>query len=169
MNDVRIVFTASQSWFGRLIRWFTKSTVSHVFLQFPVWGRSCVIESTVGGTRLVLATKARHDVVQEYTFKEQVTKEQLLALMQHLGTPYDYAGILVLAWVRIVWNWFRLKVTHPSWSSKALKCSELVFLFFGDIGVHMHTTRELASPEDLLQACEQNTTVFAHFVSGHVN
>jgi len=153
-QDVKIVFTASQSWFGKLIRRFTKSRVSHVFVQFPVWGQDCAVEATVGGTRLVLAGKTRHHVMREFSFVGGVEKESLINIMQYLGTPYDYTGILFLAWVRIAWSWLKLKITNPRWSSRALKCSELAFLFFKEVGVPVRTARELVSPEDILCACE---------------
>jgi hypothetical protein len=130
MNQERvsIVYTASQSWFGRAIRWFTKSKASHVYIEFPVWGRRMAIEATIGGTRLVLAKKARHDVHQE--FATAVNKRVALAsLVEYLGTEYDYTGVLVMAWLKIAWRWLRLKTTKVCWSTKALKCSELVVYF----------------------------------------
>lgn len=160
MNDVRIVFTASQSWFGRVIRWFTKSTVSHVFIEFPVWGRRMAIESTVGGTRMVLADKARHDVFCEYRLRVE-TKEALIKLMPYLGTPYDYTGLLLLAWAKIAVDWARSKVRHPLWGTKAAKCSELVAVFFEELGLlEEDLVLEFVSPEDLLEHVKVHSCKF---------
>ena len=162
MNNepVSVVFTASKSWFSKAIRWFTKSRVSHVFIEFPVWGQDCAVEATVGGTRLVLASKARHDVVKEYRFKDGVEKRTLIHMMQHLGTPYDYTGVLFIAWMKIAWSWLKMKARAASWSSKALKCSELVFMFLYEAGVHVQSEKELVSPEDILKTCESRTDTF---------
>lgn len=159
-QEVKVVFTASQTWFGKAIRWFTKSRVSHVFVEFPVWGQDCAIEATVGGTRLVLASKARHNVVAEYKFKEGISKTTLTHMMQHLGTPYDYTGVLLIAWMKIMWSWLKVKSRAISWSSKALKCSELVFMFLYEAGVKVDSEKELVSPEDVLKTCETRTDVF---------
>jgi len=149
MDDVRLVFTASQSWFGRLIRWFTKSKTSHVFIEFPVWDRRMVVESTVGGTRMVLATKARHGVVAEYKLNVE-TKPSLIKLMPYLGTPYDYSGLLLLAWARIALSWAKAKVKQPLWGTKAVKCSELVAVFINELGLLQEDwVFEFISPEDI--------------------
>lgn len=162
MDDVRIVFTASQSWFGKLTRWVTKSTVSHVFVQFPVWGQDYAVEATVGGTRLVLAGKARHCVVAEYAVDAE-TKPALLTLMKFLGTEYDYTGVMVLAWFNIAWRWLRLKLSRPTWASEALKCSELLVHFLREIDAYAlpeEWVTELVTPEDVRIYCSQQMNEF---------
>jgi len=163
-QKVRIIFTAGKSWFSRLIRWFTKGRVSHVFVEFPVWGQDCAVEATIGGTRLVLSHKARHDVAHEFEIKNGVPKIALIHMMRHLGTPYDYAGVLVIAWVRMLWSWCKFKVKSLAWSSRALKCSELVFLFLLEVGVTVESEKELISPEDVFQTCLDRPDVFKELV-----
>ena len=166
MNDVRIVFTASQSWFGRLIRWFTKSTVSHVFIEFPVWDRRMVIEATVGGTRMVLADKARHGVSGEYRMQVD-TEDALIKLMHYLGTPYDYTGLLLLAWARIAVDWAKAKVRHPTWGTKAAKCSELVAVFINELGLlEEDWVFEFVSPEDILMYTTAHPDYFVRVTHG---
>ncbi len=160
MNDVRIVFTASQSWFGRMIRWFTKSKVSHVFIEFPVWDRRMAIEATVGGTRMVLAHKVRHDVVAEYRLNVD-TKSALIKLMPYLGTPYDYSGLLLLAWAKIAADWAKAKYRQPFYGTKAAKCSELVAVFVNELGLlRENWVFEFISPGDLLLYAEMNPGSF---------
>src|SRR5512136_2544156 len=67
-HDIRLVFTASKTFFGKLIRWLTKGKVSHVFLEYDssLWGGRWVAEATVGRVRKVPSYKARHNVVFEY-------------------------------------------------------------------------------------------------------
>jgi len=86
-HDVRIVFTASKTWFGKLIRWVTRSKVSHVFVEFPVWNRRMAGEATIGGTRMVLAKKARHDIVAEFKIHAD-TQPGLIELTKHTSLEY---------------------------------------------------------------------------------
>lgn len=165
-QNVRIVFTASNSWFGRAIRKITKAGVSHVFIEFDVWGRRMVLESTVGGTRIVPAARSRHDIVWEYKLKAD-GKQPIIDMMGYLGTEYDYAGALLIAWVRIAWKWFGLKLTYPTWSSKALKCSELLFLFMKKIVPGQFAVpggAEMANPRDILGICERHNELFERVV-----
>lgn len=161
-DDVRLVFTASQTWFGKLIRKLTKSQVSHVFVEFPVWDRRMVGEATVGGTRMVLASKARHDVVAEYRCAFPA-RSGLMEIARQLGTVYDYAGLFVAAWWSIIKNWLKLKLRAPKWRTKGLKCSELVvrFLRSCDIGdVKYLEQEELATPEDVRLFCAAHAHLF---------
>jgi hypothetical protein len=75
-------------------------------------------------------------------------------LMTHLGTPYDYANIIALAWVQIAANWFSLKLRSWVWSTRAQKCSELVFLFLRKVGIDTNLGKESFTPEDALKLVE---------------
>jgi len=160
--QVRIVFTASPSWFGRMIRRVTRSTVSHVFLEFDVWGRRMVMESTIGGTRIVPAERSRHDIVCEYKLKED-GKQPIIDMMGYLGTEYDYTGVLLIAWIRIAWSWFGLLVSKPTWRSKALKCSELAFLFMQKLDSwtdYLQNNKEAVTPEHVKGFCDVRRDLF---------
>lgn len=160
MDDVRLVFTASQTWFGKLIRRLTKSRVSHVFVEFPVWGRRMAGEATVGGTRMVLAEKTRHCVVAEYRCAFPV-RSGLIGLVRKLGTPYDYMGLLV-AFFHIIWARLKLRFRVPRWSSRAIKCSELVVGFLKDCSVSNahYLEDEVATPEDVRLFCASHAHLF---------
>lgn len=161
-DDVRLVFTASRTWFGKLIRKLTKSQVSHVFVEFPVWDRRMVGEATVGGTRMVLADKARHNVVAEYrcTFP---ARPGLIEIARKLGTAYDYTGLFVAAWFQVAWKWLKLRIRAPRWSSRAIKCSELVAIFLRACGVSdvkYLENEEMVSPEDVRLFCAAHAHLF---------
>ena len=165
-QNVRIVFTASQSWFGKAIRWCTNAGVSHVFIEFDVWGRRMVLESTIGGTRIVPAKRSRHDVVREYKLKAD-GKQPIIDMMGYLGTEYDYTGVLLMAWIKIAWRWFGLKLSYPTWSSKALKCSELVFLFMKKVVPGQFAIpggAEMANPQHIMRICEAHQELFEKVV-----
>jgi len=161
--DVRVVFTASGSWFGRAIRKLTGSRVSHVFLEFDVWGKRMVMESTIGGTRLVPASRSRHNIVWEYEFQEE-GKQEIISMMDFLGSEYDYAGVLMLAWVKMAWRWLGLKMSYPGWSSKSLKCSELLFRFLEKVAPDdvrlKEWNPELVTPQHIVEFCLDNDDLF---------
>jgi hypothetical protein len=126
-HDVRIVFTATKTWFGRLIRWLTGGKVSHVFLEYDssLWGGRWVAEATVGGVRKVPAYKVRHNIVYEYRVKLD-SRVPCRAIARYFGNAYDYAGIFIFGWFIIAWKWFKLKVRRPYRSTKSQVCSELI-------------------------------------------
>lgn len=163
MDDVRLVFTASRSWFGRLVRKLTRSPVSHVYLEFPIWHRQMAAEATVGGTRIVIAEKARHDVVVQFRCNFPV-RAGLKEVIKTLGTVYDYGGLFLLAWWRILTQWLRLKLGAPRWRTKGVKCSELVVLFLRAChtpGVEDFDDIELVTPEDVRVFCLTNPGLFS--------
>lgn len=159
MDDVRIVFTASKTPLGKLIRRITKSPVSHVMIEIPVWGRRMIVEATLGGTRLVPACRSRHHVVKEYMCNFEV-KDGLFEIAEHLGDRYDYVGLLVIAWVKLTWSWFKCK--KFKWQNKSIKCSELVTMFLcaSDVEGACDLNVELTTPDDLLDFCEKNKNFF---------
>jgi hypothetical protein len=153
-RDVRIVFTASKTWFGKLVRWITRSKVSHVFIEFPVWDRRMVGESTVGGTRMVLAEKARHDVVAEFRIYADA-EPGLIELAKRLGSAYDYGGLFVILWFKMLWQLFRHRTRSPRWSSKAQKCSELIANVLDAMKLQKPSgwSTELVTPKDVMKYC----------------
>lgn len=152
-HDVRIVFTASKTWFGKLIRWVTRSKVSHVFIEFPVWDRRMAGEATIGGTRMVLSEKARHNVVAEFKIHAD-TQPGLIELAKHLGSAYDYAGLFVILWAKTL-ELFKRKMKAPRWSTKSQKCSELIANVLDHIYLQNSTgwPVEIVTPEDVLNFC----------------
>jgi len=162
MNDVRLVFTTSSHWIGRLIRWFTKSKTSHIYIEYSsgVWGGRWAAEAKQS-VRKILASKARKGVVAEYRFREDIT-DALRAGSGAFGQKYDYAGIIVFAWAIIQWQVFRKKFRKPLNATKGMFCSELVanILQHANYPEPLDWDPELVSPEDLLQYCERHPELF---------
>lgn len=149
MEDVRIVFTASRTWFGRAIRWITRSKVSHVFIEIPIWGERFAVESTVSGVRIVPAHKARHNIESEFQC-DFPTKTGLLRVAEALGSPYDWAGTFFLGVLIIIGRWFKLKWKKLYWNTKSLKCSELVADFLRAAGtIRADVNTEIITPDDV--------------------
>jgi hypothetical protein len=162
-HDVRLVFTASKTFFGRLIRWLTGGKVSHVFLEYDssLWGGRWVAEATVGGVRKVSSARARHNVVWEYRAKQD-TRVACYSIAKYFGNAYDYAGIFVFAWLIIAWKWLKLKVRRPHRSTKSQVCSELIARWAIAYGAPGTTNwdPEQVTPQMVADICFRNQAKF---------
>jgi hypothetical protein len=161
MDDVRIVLTASRTPLGAVIRWVTKSPVSHCLIEFPVWGRRMVAEAGISGVRVVPSLRARHHVVAEYRCRFGA-RAGLAAIADEMGKRYDYGGLLVIAWVCILKAWFHVRVRRLRWRTSAVKCSELVaiFLFAAGVAKEGELSRELTTPADIQAFCRDHVADF---------
>jgi hypothetical protein len=161
MDDVRIVLTASKTPLGAVIRWITRSPVSHCMIEFPVWGRRMVAEARIGGVRMVPSIRARHHVVAEYRCKFGA-RAGLAAISDEMGARYDYEGLLVIAWALMLKEWFRVKVTRIRWQTSSVKCSELIAIFLRAAGVAVEgeLPPELTTPEDIRDFCRAHGADF---------
>jgi hypothetical protein len=161
MDDVHIVFTATPTPLGALIRKITKSPVSHVMIEVSVWGKKMVAEATFHGTRFVPSKKFKRNVIREYLCKFDSTKG-LSEIAGHFGTPYDFTGLFVIAWVKLLWAWFKYRFKKFKWKNKSIKCSELgvMFLKANELEGVSDFNLELTTQDDLLVFCENNKKYF---------
>jgi len=121
--------TSKTSWISRIIRWFTRSTVSHCFIVYDdlEWGRQMIMESEggLGGSvRIVNFNAASQDIVKLVTPKYDI-EPGMRRMVDRLGEVYDYQGLFGMAWVELG-RWLKKKWRNPWQSSKAMFCSELV-------------------------------------------
>jgi len=168
MDDVRIILSASRTPLGSLIRWCTKSQVSHCMVEFPVWGRRMVAEARVGGVRIVPSTKARRHVVIEYRCRFP-SRAGLAAISDEAGEKYDYSGLFVIGWAIIAAKWLRLSVKRWRWKSESIKCSELIVIFLRASGVKGAELlpMELTTPEDIRGFCQTQKSYFEVIINGN--
>ena len=130
ISRARIGFsTNKRSWISKIIRWFTSSPVSHVFLVYydPEWSMDMVMESEggLGGSvRIVRFNPDNQDIVAvarpAYSVEAGMTR-----MVYQLGELYDYRGLFGMAWV-LIGRWLIRRWNNPWHRSKALFCSELV-------------------------------------------
>jgi len=156
---VRIVFTRSDTFMSKAIRWLTAGRVSHVLLQYPseMWGGEWVAEATWPMVLMRPAEKARHGVYKEFECLFDV-RTALNAIRGEIGQWYDFQGLAVLGVWLFVWRVFKKKLQHPLHSTSGNKCSELYAKMFKATTELPNTHRfepEYTSPEDLLDYCEE--------------
>lgn len=155
MSSTRVGFsTSTTNILSRVIRWFTKSRVSHAFLVYydQDWSRDMVLEATLGGFKVVPFDKFRQSTTVVAVFEPKHSVEAgLKEAVEWLGTDYDYTGLFGMIFV-VMGRWFRLKWRNPWASSKAMFCSEAVARVLRGAGYPNTETMviEETTPEDLL-------------------
>jgi hypothetical protein len=169
VTRVRIVFTASNTIGGRIIRWLTHSDVSHVMLQYPsdLWGGDWVAEAMVRGVIKRPAEKARKHVVKEYVCRFN-PKPGLQTIRKYVGESFDFEGVLIAGWLIALWHFFKVKIKAPLHSVKSAFCSEFItrFLMTGSLPppkLERHNGKwnlNIVSPEDIDDYCAANPEWF---------
>ena len=152
--------TNSNSWISGVIRWFTRSTVSHCFIVYydDEWNREMVMESEggLGGAVRIVNFNAYSSHIVALIEPKYDIEAGMTKMVDRLGDVYDYGGLFGMAWV-IFGRWLKKKWRNPLQSSKALFCSELVAQVLIDSGypgsamLHPPTT----DPELLLRFFEE--------------
>jgi hypothetical protein len=161
---VRIVFTASQTWMGRVIRWLSKGRVSHVFLQHQskVWGGDWATEATWPMVLQRPAERSRHNIVKEF-FCEFGAPAALSQIRDEVGKWYSFDGLFALGFWLLFWRVFHRKLRHPFHSVRGNLCSELVVKMLR-AATDVPNTRDLdpdyTTPEMLLTFCEMHPAQF---------
>jgi len=123
---MRIVFTASNSWLSRTIRFITRSKVSHVAFVYydKAFKKEMVLEAISTGFHIRTLERMLEDCVIVESFDLPQEEEVLVVLSSWLDTPYDYGGLLGQAFVQIA-RIFRRRIRNPFASKKAFFCSEI--------------------------------------------
>jgi hypothetical protein len=157
--NVRCGFSTSSWWVSRVIRFFTRATVSHAFLLIEgVPGMPpLVCEAEWCGWKLsteAALTRGTTHIVKVVEPKISLT-EAFLGSLAWLDEQYDYVGLLGMAWVS-VGRWLGKKWRNPLRSSSSMFCSEAVVYVLqraGYPGAGALDPQSI-SPEDLLQFLE---------------
>lgn len=127
MKPIRVGFSTSKhNPLSKLIRWFTRSTVSHAFLIYwdTDWQRDMVMEATSGGVRIVPIEHYEKQIVCVFTPKHPLDAG-LAKAVDWLGEHFDYSGLVGMVWVRIG-RWLGRKWRNPLRSAHGMFCSEFV-------------------------------------------
>jgi hypothetical protein len=157
---IRIVFTASNSLLGRIIRKLTKGRVSHVFFQHPseTWGGEWATQATWPMVMQGPAECARHGVVKEFECQFDVVN-CFKANRAEVGKWYAFEGLVIFGWFLLIWRVFRHKIRHPFHSAKGDFCSELAVKIFRSSKSLLDLDKldpDYTDPEMLLKYCEQH-------------
>jgi hypothetical protein len=123
---IHIGFSKTNGPLSRIIRYVTKSKVSHCFIRFAWLGRFWVLEADLLGVVMVPWEKftSRNTVVAMFA-PPGLLDLDLLPAFERLGASYDYAGIVGILWVRLG-LWLKRHWNNPISSDRGWFCSELI-------------------------------------------
>ena len=123
---MQIGFSTTNRFLSKVIRWITRSKVSHTWLLYYDDDFDCdmVMEATIEGFRLIPfeSFKVKNIAIELFTPKHSLAAG-FKAAGKKLGSKYDVKGLFG-AIVPIIGKWFSRKWHNPFHSSKALFCSE---------------------------------------------
>jgi MYXO-CTERM domain-containing protein len=131
IEPTRIGFSTTDAILSRLVRWLTRSQVSHAFLvYFDVdFDREMVMEAVGAGFRIVPLDKfATHNRIVEIVTPRHSIDEGLRAAVEWLGESYDAPGLVGMA-VLLAFRALRRRtrtMRNLIASPRALFCSEAV-------------------------------------------
>jgi len=126
-----VCLSASDTWYGKLIRKVTRSNVNHAFIAYY---------SDLHGGWQALQTDERGLVEipvesLKYSYKEcyEFPMLNLLQVLPHcrnlIGDKYDWLGILGFLIKVIFWKYLGRKIVNPLHKKGELFCSEFVVLY----------------------------------------
>lgn len=160
---VRIVFTASDRWLSRVIRWLSGGRVSHCFIQHPsqVWGGEWATEATWPIVLQRPAEKARHCIFAEYACQFDATPA-LQKIRKEVGKWYSFDGFFLMGWWLLIKKIFKTRIRHPFHSTKGDICSELLVKFFRSaiLPGADKLDPDYTTPEGVLRYCEKLPELF---------
>ena len=148
-------FSTTGGVLSSLIRWITRSKVSHTFIRFNVYGEDMLLHSTQHGVNLDYYSKfkKKKKIVAEYklTLTAPNEKSAISYALKKVDSPYDYLAILGFLWVLTAKS-FGKKVKNPFPNRSAYFCSELVVraLMAANFKGADQLYPEKTSPEDLV-------------------
>ena len=157
--------TGKRSPISALIRWATKSKVSHTFLIFDdlLLGDRYILQADRGGFQVTRLMPFLLENVLVREVQVDLPIEAIRAADRWVGrVGYDYEGLFGEAIVKIA-NWFKWKIKNPLHAPKSLFCSEAMatLLKIGGYPGSDLLVPDGTSPQDLLEFLEAHPSAVA--------
>jgi len=169
---VTILFSSSNAWISRAIRWFSrklgrdKGRASHASVSLDLGVLHIVAEATFpGGARVLTRPRwdREHTKLAEYRVVMADPVVPLDVSLDLLGEDYDLPGLLGYVPVLIA-RWFGRKIRNPFASARKQVCSEfayrLITRLHGDVPEWRGCDCETVLPDDLWERIEAGGPTF---------
>jgi hypothetical protein len=150
----RIGFSTTNSFWSNLIRMFTKSHVSHVYIR---------LEDDFLGTQLVIHAdwlgvcidyldtfKQLNKIIVEYEIEHPDFEKVIKQNFKFLGKKYDYSLLLSHVWFIVFKRWFQRKVKNPLVDPTKIICVDFVLRILNELEV-TNLPYKLLYPRTLLE------------------
>lgn len=151
---VMVCLSATDQWYGRLIRWATRSRVNHAFVAFKMDEFKQWMAIQIDERGVVITTLK--DVLDETVYVDGFTCERdlwagVLKQMRMFGWRYDWLGVVGFAWKILLYRLFRVDIRNAMQQKAALFCSEFVSQILKNVGEDLGRPEEV-TPMMILQA-----------------
>lgn len=126
--QLRVGFSTTEHWLSRVIRFFTKSSVSHCWLAYydDELDVDFVLEASEFGFRMIpMEVFRKHNLVKEIVNTGRFLGPAGKTLFSWLGHRYDFTGLAGMSWT-MVWRRLGFRARNPGNSKATLFCSEAV-------------------------------------------
>lgn len=134
---VRIGFSTTNSSVSRLIRWWVKDKVSHVYIKFydEFLGAWLILHADWPGVIIEDAElfDKQNIVIEEYEIEDPRLKATLKKNLRHLRKKYDYWNTIGWAWAITFKRWVKKKYQNPLEDPQKLMCTDFITRFLSDI------------------------------------
>jgi hypothetical protein len=135
---ISIGFSTTKKPVSRLVRWITKSKVSHSFIVFDWLGEKWILESEWAGVQVIpmsrFMSKSKGNIIVDIVDLPDATMDDLKLALQDSGVAYDYGGLFG-AIFPIIGTWLKMKWKNPWQNTKAMFCSEFIVVWLQDLGL----------------------------------
>lgn len=156
-----IGFSTTNTFFAKAVRFFTNSTISHVYIRFydKTLRTYLILHSDFGGVQFSLAERfdAQNVSMYEYIIDDPRLDKALVDNLWHLEKKYHYRRILEWMWLIILKRWIvrKIKEPLPNRNPKKLICTDFILYILNASGI---TNIDIGSmtPEDLLKWFDMN-------------
>jgi hypothetical protein len=153
---IAIGFSTSDWWISRLIRWFTNSTVSHVWILHEAYGSQYIMEATASGFRIMEYERFKrankviytHNILEDFEELNIDPSTRLNNTARWLGDKYDFLGVLKFLLKP-------LKIWKGMSTPRKLQCSEAISRHFAP-ELFPGLDPEWSTPELLYSALRQH-------------
>lgn len=125
---IRIGFSTSATWHARVVRWMTRSKVSHAFfiLENSFLGDDLVLEADPPDVHLrALSEFVKTNRIVKTVEMPETLRVGISQAVRLLGRPYDYRAFFGVGLV-VIGRWLRRKWRNPFNARKSLDCIEMI-------------------------------------------
>ena len=156
---MEIVFSTGDSLLSRIIRWVTRSRVSHVGIKTTLHGVPIVMHAALGGVQVTPWSRyiRENRIVYRKEFPNPLQESNIRRATEAIGEKYDCIGLPGFLWVELCER-FKIRAKNPLAVANAVVCSEYI-LSFDPKGEIIPEWKGLdpegTTPEDLLVISER--------------
>jgi hypothetical protein len=155
-----LMFFTSDTLISRVIKFFTKGTVTHVAIGgFEIAGIKLCLHSDIKGVRFATrdSLTSNMTLVSEWNILADDVEEQLPTIIKKIGSSYDFGGVFGIGIVQIL-KWINIKAKNPFHDTNSYFCSELVLGLSKKVPEWNGLDPVETTPEDLLDICKRSSS-----------